>query len=86
MTDLLEFAIERHGGLARWRQLTKLSANMSITGAIWPAKDQADALANVRVEVRLHSQHVVIPPSFPSARKLDLHAPEGLRWRRSPVN
>jgi hypothetical protein len=60
MDDLLNKAVVAHGGLARWRQLTSLSASMSITGAIWPAKNQADALVNVRVEAQLHSQHVII--------------------------
>jgi hypothetical protein len=60
MDDLLNKAVAALGGLARWRRLSKLSASMSITGAIWPAKNQADALVNVRVEAQLHSQHVII--------------------------
>jgi hypothetical protein len=60
MDDLLNKAVAAHGGLARWRQLRQLSASMSITGAIWPAKNQADALVNIRVEAQLHSQHVII--------------------------
>ncbi|MDB5610226.1 MAG: hypothetical protein JWP25_7126 [Bradyrhizobium sp.] len=60
MDDLLNKAVAAHGGLARWRQLSTLRANMSITGAIWPAKNQPDALVNIRVETQLHSQHVLI--------------------------
>ena len=60
MNDLLNKAVAAHGGLVRWRQLTKLSANMSITGAIWPAKGQDGALTGIRVEAQLHSQHVII--------------------------
>jgi hypothetical protein len=60
MDDLLNNAVNAHGGLTRWRQLTTLSASMSITGAIWPAKNQTDALVNIRFEAQLHSQHVII--------------------------
>jgi hypothetical protein len=60
MDDLLNKAVNAHGGLTRWRQLTTLFASMSITGAIWPAKNQTDALVNIRVEAQLHSQHVII--------------------------
>ena len=60
MDDLLNKALVAHGGLARWRQLTALSAKMSITGAIWAAKNQADALVDIRVEVQLHLHQVII--------------------------
>ena len=60
MTDLLKSAIESHGGQARWQQLSTLAASMSITGAIWALKGQPDALANIRVEAQLHTEHVTI--------------------------
>ena len=60
MDDLLNKAVAAHGGLRRWRQLNRLSANMSITGAIWPLKKQEGALINIRVEAQLHSQHFII--------------------------
>jgi hypothetical protein len=35
MDDLLEFAIEAHGGFERWRQFNEVRANVSITGALF---------------------------------------------------
>jgi hypothetical protein len=60
MNDLLTLAVGAHGGLSRWNRFTTLTATASITGAIWPAKGQPDALANIRVEAQLHSQIVII--------------------------
>ena len=38
MTDLLKLAVEAHGGLQRWEQLSRFRAAVSITGAIWDLK------------------------------------------------
>ena len=59
MDDLLEFAIEAHGGLERWRQFNEVRANVSITGALWHLKGQQDVLKNVQVVAQLHRQHLV---------------------------
>ena len=40
MNDLLTFAVDAHGGLARWNTFTKLCAEVSIGGAIWDFKQQ----------------------------------------------
>ena len=44
MNDLLELAVEAHGGLKRWSQLTDVKASISITGKLWQLKAQPDAL------------------------------------------
>ena len=44
MADLLELAIEGHGGLRRWEQLTRFRVAGSITGAIWALKRQPGLL------------------------------------------
>jgi hypothetical protein len=35
MNDLLELAVEAHGGLKRWSQFTTVKASLSITGKLW---------------------------------------------------
>ena len=35
VNDLLELAVEGHGGLPRWEQISRFRAAVSITGAIW---------------------------------------------------
>jgi hypothetical protein len=59
MDNLLELAIEAHGGLERWRQFTVVKANASITGALWHLKGQTDVLKDVQVVAQLHRQHLV---------------------------
>jgi hypothetical protein len=47
MTDLLDLAVQAHGGMERWRQLSSIRVAASITGAIWFVKGQGDALKAV---------------------------------------
>jgi hypothetical protein len=51
MNDLLDSAVAAHGGLDRWNQVKSITVDASITGALFHAKNQADALKNVRLEV-----------------------------------
>lgn len=59
MNDLLEFAIDAHGGLERWYQLDWIDADLSVTGAIWQVKGKPDLLNNIRIEAPLHAQRLV---------------------------
>jgi hypothetical protein len=36
--DLLKIAVEAHGGLARWDEVSSVEIDVSITGAIWYVK------------------------------------------------
>jgi hypothetical protein len=58
MNELLEFVLEAHGGLARWRELTEIKANLSVTGALWQVKSQLDALKHIRIEASLRRQRM----------------------------
>jgi hypothetical protein len=40
MNDLLQLAVEAHGGLERWTQLTNVKASLSVTGNLWQLKAQ----------------------------------------------
>ena len=58
MTDLLETAIEAHGGLGRWNQLERVSARLAQGGALWGLKGQAGVLDDVVVTASLHEERV----------------------------
>jgi hypothetical protein len=58
MNELLEFALEAHGGVARWRELTEIKGDLSVTGALWQAKSQLDALKHIRIEASLRQQRM----------------------------
>jgi hypothetical protein len=48
MNDLLDRAVAAHGGLDRWNQVESITADGSITGALWSLKSKDDALKDVR--------------------------------------
>jgi hypothetical protein len=71
MNDLLAFAIDAHGGLERWNEFTKLSAEVSIGGAIWDVKQQPGLLNDKVFDIRTQEQRLTISPfSAPSLRSV----------------
>ena len=63
MTELLQLAVQAHGGLDRWQDLTSATGTFSVTGAIWHAKGRPDIFKELTLEADLHQQHVVLRPS-----------------------
>src|ERR1039457_6577215 len=60
MNGLLDSAVTAHGGLDRWNQVKSITVDASITGAVWYAKNQGDALKNIRFEVDTTRQLLAI--------------------------
>lgn len=58
MNDLLEVAVNAHGGLELWNQLKAVKASLSITGAIWQVKGKPDVLKDVSIEAELHKERL----------------------------
>ena len=58
MSDILEFALNGHGGLPRWKELAAVSAHLHQGGALWELKEQAGVLADVDVTADLGDEHV----------------------------
>jgi hypothetical protein len=58
MNDLLQVAVNAHGGLERWNQLETVKASVSITGAIWQLKGKPDVLQDIRIEAELHKERL----------------------------
>jgi hypothetical protein len=58
MNELLQVAVDAHGGLERWNQLKTVKASVSITGAIWQVKGKPDVLKDVSIEAELHKQRL----------------------------
>jgi hypothetical protein len=55
LDNLLNFALEAHGGLSAWDKLQSLHANISIGGALWDLKQVPGLFKNTRVELKLRS-------------------------------
>lgn len=58
MKNVLELALEAHGGLTRWSQLKTVTADLSVTGALWQIKGHAPELQQIRIEAELHRQEL----------------------------
>lgn len=56
MNDLVNLAIEAHGGLERWNQYSSLSAHLVQGGALWGLKGKGGLLDDVNVTVALKRQ------------------------------
>jgi hypothetical protein len=49
MNDLLQTAVQAHGGLKRWNQVKAIKVAASITGAIWFVKSKGEQPTRLRV-------------------------------------
>jgi hypothetical protein len=58
MSNLLDTAIEAHGGLDRWNQLHAVSARLIQGGALWGLKGQEGVLYGAMVTASLHEERV----------------------------
>jgi hypothetical protein len=64
VNDLLQLAVNAHGGLRRWEQISRFRAAASITGALWDLKGKPGLLGNVALEGETCGQRLKIT-SFP---------------------
>jgi hypothetical protein len=58
MSDILEFALNGHGGLDAWNEFESMSAHLSQRGALWGLKEQAGVFDEVDVTANLHAERV----------------------------
>lgn len=74
MNDLLQKAVDAHGGLTRWRQTKTIKVSASITGAIWFLKSQGDYLKDIVVTADTTRERMVT--DFPGQDKRFLFEPD----------
>ncbi len=56
MNDLLEFAVDAHGGLERWRELRQVAVELSVGGLIWELKGQPGLFSNASYNADIRVQ------------------------------
>ena len=76
MNDLLQMAVDAHGGLRRWNQISNVTVAASLTGAIWFVKGQGDYLKDVVMTVDTVAERMVT--DFPGQDKRFLFEPTRL--------
>jgi len=62
MSDLLDLAIEAHGGQQRWDELSELRAHANIGGAVWHVKGWPDAYADIHATIHTKQAHTEFAP------------------------
>lgn len=65
-TELLDLAVDAHGGRRRWEEISRFRAAVSITGAILAMKGKPGLLDDVVLEGNTREQRLKISP-FPEA-------------------
>jgi hypothetical protein len=71
--ELLDLAVEAHGGLHRWNKVKAISVAASITGAIWYVKGKGDFLKNVVLIADTRSERLTV--DFPGQDKRAIFTP-----------
>jgi hypothetical protein len=74
MTQLLDVAVQAHGGIDRWRQIRSIRVAASITGAIWFVKGQGDALKDVVLTADTINERLSV--EFPGQDKRAVFEPQ----------
>lgn len=74
MGDLLNRALEAHGGLDRWRRFTDVEATISVTGAVWSLKRKLEAFDAVSVSAAIQDPCLILRP-FPAPDRLGFFEP-----------
>jgi len=80
MNDLLQLAVDAHGGLKRWNEIHAVTVEASLTGAIWFVKSQGDYLKNVVMTVDTKRERMVT--DFPGQDKRFVFEPPRLVMER----
>src|SRR5262249_33574696 len=80
MKDLLNFAIEAHGGLKRWSKVETVTVAASVTGEIWKVKSKPDYLKNVIFAVETKRERVT--GDFLGQDKLSFFEPTRVEIKR----
>jgi len=74
MNDLLQLAVQAHGGLERWGKVSAVRVAASVTGAIWHVKGKPDYLKDIVFEVETKREHMTT--DFPGQDKRSIFEPD----------
>jgi hypothetical protein len=80
MNELLQLAVNAHGGLKRWNEINTITVAASLTGAIWFVKSQGDYLKDVVMTVDTKKERLVT--DFPGQDKRFIFEPQRLVMER----
>lgn len=70
MSDLLDLALDGHGGLNRWRLMKDVTATLTIRGALFTAKGHPDGLGTARATADVAAPRLTFSPFAGAAHGL----------------
>jgi hypothetical protein len=59
---LIDFVVERHGGIDDWYEASTVSATVRVHGGFWAFKGQSDRLGLESVTANIHLQRITMRP------------------------
>jgi hypothetical protein len=62
MSELLDLALQPHGGLERWREVQSLDIRVSLTDGLYRVKGYPEGLPNVNMRIDARRPAVTIAP------------------------
>jgi hypothetical protein len=80
MNDLLNFALEAHGGLKRWSRVEAVTVAASVGGEIWRDRSKVDYLKSVILNVETKGERVTM--DFPGQDKRSVFEPKRVEMQR----
>ena len=80
MDDLLNFAVDAHGGLKRWSSVEAVTLAASVGGDLWRDKSKIDYLKNVILRVETKRERVTM--DFPGQDKRSVFEPNHVEMQR----
>src|SRR5271170_4612326 len=78
LSNLLELAMEAHGGLKLWREIKEVELKLSLTGVLLQIKGRPAGLPNITMKIVAHEQRMSISP-YPHAGQIGHYTPQ-LVW------
>jgi len=80
MRDLLNLALDAHGGLKRWNRVQSVTLAASVGGEIWRDKSKVDYLKSVILNVETKRERVTM--DFPGQDKRSVFEPNRVEMQR----
>lgn len=84
LSNLVELAVEAHGGLKLWREIKEVELKLSLTGVLFQNKGHPAGLPNITMKIATHQQRVSILP-YPQPGQIGHFTPRRVGSKTPPA-
>jgi hypothetical protein len=75
LRNLVDLAIEAHGGLKLWPEIKEVELRLSLTGVLFQIKGYPAGLPNITMKIAAHEQRMSISP-YPQTGQIGHFTPQ----------